>query len=155
MKYILALILGVFLQQDVLGLYVAMQVAHAVQQFQPMDDLSHDFGRLLELEYFVGLLGLGIEQIASVAVLTDEILIVLILLEIQQLHDVLAFDGLHAFFFALQVLLHEGIFLEDLLGDHLDCDFLAVRILHQQHIPVGALPQPPLVLVLPQNHAHA
>ena len=72
---------GIFFQDDVLGLYVPMQVAQAVEELKPFDDFRHDFRCLFELEDLIGLFGLIVQEVTSIAVFANEIQILFVFLE--------------------------------------------------------------------------
>lgn len=71
-----------------MGFDVTMEVAGFVEVEEALDDLGEDLGGFLEGEHLAGLLGLEVEQVATITILADEILVVLILLRVIQLHNI-------------------------------------------------------------------
>ena len=147
--YLLALFL---LDEDVLGLDVAVEVALLVELLEAVDDLGQHFGGLVEGEHLPGELGLVVDEVAPVAVLQHQVDVLFVLLGLVELDDVGRVHALHALDLPVQVLPQVGLVLDHPHLDQLQGELLAVVVLDQVHISVGALPQPPLVPILVQKH---
>lgn len=106
-------------------------------------------------EDFFVLFGLIVKKIASFTVLTYEIYVIFILLNTVKFHNIRAFDAHHAVLLTLDVLFHEGILIDNFLGDHLEGKFFPIlKILYEKNISIGPFAQSPLIFVSLHNDTH-
>lgn len=129
-----------------------MEVAFLVELFEANDDFGEYFGGLVEGEDAVLEFGLVVDEVAAVAVLEDEVDVGFVFGDVVELDDVGRVHGLHALDFAVQILAQMRLVLDHADGDEFERQQLPLLVLHQIHVPVGSLPQPPLVLVPVQKH---
>jgi hypothetical protein len=59
-----------------------------MQVVQSLDDFCHDLGGFLKRKHLAVLFGLEVEEIATITVLTDKILVSLVFLCVNKLHKV-------------------------------------------------------------------
>lgn len=84
------------------------------------------------------LFGLEAEQVSSVAVLTDEVFVLLVLLHIVEPNNIGTLETHHTFLLAFDILLHIGFLDNNPLGNHLEGALIALRVNNQLHIPKGS-----------------
>jgi hypothetical protein len=65
-----------------------VEVPGLVQVIQSLDDFCHDLSGFLKRKHFSVLFGLEVEEIATITVLTDKILVSLVFLCVNELHKV-------------------------------------------------------------------
>ena len=140
--------------QDVLGLDVSVKVPGLMEVIESLDNFCKDFSGFFESEYFSGLFGLKVKEIASVTVFADKILVVFVLLGVVEFHDVWGVEGFHAFDLAFQVIKEVWLLHETFHGDKFKGELLPFVCLDQQNLSVGTFTEFSALFILVQNHGY-
>lgn len=101
-----------------------------MQVIETPDDLSKDPCSLLKPEDFALLLGLEIEQVPAIAILTDQIGKLLILFRFEKFHYIGRVETLHTVNLAVEVILQVGLLQQSLLGYQFESIELSLAILY-------------------------